>query len=122
MKRSISLAVMALTTFALIGCSTVPTSESARAGLKEEAQAARKRMEAVDPGMKTFLDKAHGYVVFPSVGKGGVGVGGAYGRGIVYEQGAMIGYSDLTQASIGFQLGGQTFAEILSFENKAALD
>jgi lipid-binding SYLF domain-containing protein len=56
------------------------------------------------------------------VGKGGLVVGGAYGRGVVYEQGRHIGYSDLTQGSVGLQAGGQTFSELLVFENKSALD
>ena len=122
MTRPLTVAIIAFTTFALIGCTTVPRSETARAGLHDEAQAALKRMESIDPGLKTFLDKAHAYAVFPSVCKGGIIVGGAYGRGVVYEQVGMIGYSDLTQATIGAQLGGQTFAEIIAFETKEALD
>lgn len=54
--------------------------------------------------------------------KGGAIVGGAYGRGEVYEQGKKIGWSDVSQATIGAQLGGQTFSELILFENKAALD
>jgi lipid-binding SYLF domain-containing protein len=60
--------------------------------------------------------------VFPSVGKAGLGVGGAYGRGEVWEQGKLIGYSDITQATIGLQAGGQAFTQMLVFENKDALD
>jgi lipid-binding SYLF domain-containing protein len=56
------------------------------------------------------------------VGKGGIGVGGAYGRGEVFEQGKMIGYCDLTQATIGLQLGGQSYTEIICFQNKEALE
>jgi lipid-binding SYLF domain-containing protein len=56
------------------------------------------------------------------VAKGGAIVGGAYGRGEVYEQGKMVGWADLTQATIGTQLGGQSFSELILFENKAALD
>jgi lipid-binding SYLF domain-containing protein len=60
--------------------------------------------------------------VFPGVGKGGVGVGGAYGRGELFEGGKLAGYCTLTQASIGLQLGGQKYTELIFFETKAALD
>lgn len=63
-----------------------------------------------DPGMKVFFNEAYGYAIFPSVGKGGIGVGGAYGKGKVYEKGRKIGTTKLTQVSIGFQLGGQKFS------------
>jgi lipid-binding SYLF domain-containing protein len=107
---------------AFVGCSTAPTSESARDQLVTDARATVDRMTAQDSGLKDFLAKSYGYAVFPSVGKGGVGVGGAYGRGVAFEQGNMIGYCDLSQASIGFQLGGQEYSELIAFENKAALD
>ena len=75
-----------------------------------------------DPGMKVFFDEAYGYAIFPSVGKGGIGVGGAYGKGKVYEKGRRIGTTKLTQVSIGFQLGGQAYREIIFFSDKNALD
>jgi lipid-binding SYLF domain-containing protein len=58
----------------------------------------------------------------PKVGKGAVGVGGAYGRGEVFERGTKIGYCDMSQATIGLALGGQAYTEIIAFENKAALE
>ena len=51
-----------------------------------------------------------------------IGVGGAYGKGVLYQNGTAVGYCDLTQASIGFQLGGQSYTEIIAFENKSAVD
>lgn len=68
-----------------------------------------------------FFAKAHGYAVFPTIGKGGMGIGGAYGKGRVYKQGRTIGDTSMTQLSIGFQLGGQGFSQIIFFENEAAL-
>src|SRR5215468_7348835 len=68
-----------------------------------------------------FFDKAYGYAVFPSIGKAGVGVGGAYGKGKVYEGGKVIGETSMTQASIGLQLGGQAFSQIIFFEDARAL-
>ena len=75
-----------------------------------------------DPGMKGWFAEAYGYAVFPSVGKGGIGVGGAHGKGLVYEQGKIIGKTSLTQLSFGLQLGGQAFSEVIFFKDKTALD
>jgi len=68
-----------------------------------------------------FFSKAYGYAVFPNIGKGGIGIGGAYGKGRVYEKGRYIGDTSMTQLSIGFQLGGQGYSQIIFFENAAAL-
>jgi len=68
-----------------------------------------------------YFANAYGYAVFPTIGKGGVGVGGAYGEGRVYEQGKHIGSTSMTQLSVGFQLGAQGFSQIIFFENQAAL-
>ena len=75
-----------------------------------------------DPSMQVFFDKAYGYAIFPTVGKGGMGIGGAYGKGEVYEKGRLVGYTSLTQVTIGFQLGGQAYSEIIFFKDKATLD
>ena len=75
-----------------------------------------------DPGMKTFFDKAHGYAVFPRVGKGAYIVGGTYGRGLVYEQGNQIGRASIIAASVGLQIGGQEFSEIIFFRDKVTMD
>ncbi|WP_456405899.1 YSC84-related protein [Thiolapillus sp.] len=69
-----------------------------------------------------FFENAYGYAIFPSIGKGGIGVGGAYGKGCVYEQGRQIGTATMTQVSIGFQLGGEAYAQIIFFQDKRALD
>lgn len=75
-----------------------------------------------DPSLQRMLDKAYGHAIFPSVGKGAVGVGGAYGRGEVFEGSRMVGYCDLSQGTIGFQLGGQEYMELIVFETREALD
>jgi len=115
---------LALGIFALglLGCSTEPKTEEAKASLHDDVQATLNQFTREDPGFRDFLNKGAGYVVFPSVGKGGLGVGGAYGHGEVYQNGNMIGYADLTQASIGLQAGGQTYSEVIVFENEAALN
>lgn len=74
-----------------------------------------------DSTMKVFFQKAYGYAVFPTVGKGGMGIGGAYGKGKVFVKGELIGSASLSQVTIGFQLGGQAYREIIFFRDKAAL-
>jgi hypothetical protein len=92
------------------------------ATLEEEVQATLKRLEAKDQGLKQFLKKAYGYAVFPSVGKAALVVGGAYGKGLVFERGKMVGYATMSQLTLGVQLGGDTFSEVLAFESKESLD
>ena len=75
-----------------------------------------------DPDMKVFFKKAYGFAVFPTIGKGGFGIGGAYGKGTVYKKGELIGSSSMAQVTIGFQLGGQAYREIIFFKDKKALE
>ncbi len=74
------------------------------------------------PNMAAYFSKARGYIVYPSVAKAGMGIGGARGDGVVYEGGKAVGSSTLTQVSFGFQLGGQVYSEIVFFEDKAAMN
>jgi lipid-binding SYLF domain-containing protein len=69
-----------------------------------------------------FFEKSYGFAVFPTIGKGGFVVGGAHGNGRVYEMGTPIGEASMTQLSVGFQVGGQAFSQIIFFEDKRALD
>jgi hypothetical protein len=69
-----------------------------------------------------FFDNSYGYAVFPTIGKGGVGIGGAHGDGRVYEQGTHVGNTTMTQVTIGLQFGGQAFSQIIFFEDKRAFD
>jgi len=68
-----------------------------------------------------FFSDAYGYAIFPTIGKGAIGIGGAHGNGRVYEQGKYIGDSTMNQISIGFQLGGQGFSQLIFFQNSGAL-
>jgi lipid-binding SYLF domain-containing protein len=90
--------------------------------LLQQATTAMSEMNREDPGLDELTKKAYGYALFPEIAKGGLVFGGGYGRGVVYEQGELVGYADLSQASFGLQMGGQTFSEVIVFENKAALD
>ena len=97
-------------------------SREDKAALVTEAAARWQQMRTADPALGALVQRGHGYALFPDAGKAGLGVGGAYGRGVVYERGQHIGYSDLTQGTVGAQVGGQSFSELLVFESKAALE
>jgi lipid-binding SYLF domain-containing protein len=68
-----------------------------------------------------LLNTAHGYAVFPTIGKGGVAVGGAYGKGRVYKEGKYIGDTTMTQVTVGLQLGAEAYSEMILFEDERAL-
>ena len=78
-------------------------------------------LKKTDPGMKKFFDGAAGYAVFPKVGKGGIGIGGAHGKGLVIVNDKAVGNTSLSQVSIGLQLGGQVYAEFIFFKDDTAL-
>lgn len=90
-------------------------------GLVSEAEAAVADFRRADPGLSRFFTSAVGYAVFPSVDKGAVGIGGAYGKGVLFERGKPTGRTSLTQVTIGAQLGGQAYREIVFFESEAAI-
>ena len=75
-----------------------------------------------DPKIKTFFASAAGYAVFPNVGKGAIGIGAARGTGELLVGGKAIGKVTLSQVTVGFQLGGQKYSEIIFFEKQAPLD
>ncbi|MCK5401799.1 MAG: hypothetical protein KAJ28_09200 [Flavobacteriaceae bacterium] len=89
--------------------------------VKDSKEALNKMIEET-PKLQTFKNKAYGYAVFPKVTKAGIGIGGAAGRGIVFKNHQVVGSSSLKQASIGLQLGGQQYSEVIFFENKKAFD
>ena len=67
-----------------------------------------------------FFDDSYGYAVFPTIGKGGIGIGGAHGSGHVFERGKYVGHSSMTQVSIGFQFGGEAYSQIIFFQDERA--
>jgi lipid-binding SYLF domain-containing protein len=69
-----------------------------------------------------FVTSSYGYAVFPTIGKGGLIIGGAYGEGHVYRQGKYVGDTSVTQLSLGFQAGGQAYSEIVFLEDRRAFD
>lgn len=103
-------------------CATMPETQSERDELTASARATLDAMKAKDPGLDVVLAGAAGYVVFPAIGKGGLIAGGAHGTGVVFQRGRAVGFAELNQASIGAQLGGQTFAELLVFWDPGKLE
>lgn len=72
--------------------------------------------------MKNLFNNAYSYVIFPNIGKGGFGIGGATGNGAVYRKGVLIGMAKMSQLTIGFQAGGQSYREVIFFENERILN
>ncbi len=79
------------------------------------------RFKEKDPGLAKFFESAAGWTVFPSIAKGGFIVGGARGDGVVYERDQVVGYSTVTQGTVGLQIGGQAYMELIFFQDEAAL-
>ena len=75
-----------------------------------------------DPAMEKWFDTAYAYAVLPRVGKGGIGIGGAHGKGIVIHGDRTVGNTSMSQITIGFQLGGQVYAQYIMFRDKTAFD
>ena len=123
MNKSISIIVIASTLLllGLAACRTAPSTAEGKADIVANADAALATAKRTDPSLTPVFNSAAGYAVFPTVGKGAAGVGGAYGKGVLYERGTPVGYCDLSQATIGFQLGGQSYTEIIAFETPDAV-
>jgi lipid-binding SYLF domain-containing protein len=88
----------------------------------KDAEAVIAKFKEKDPDLAGVFARAAGYAVYPTVGKGGLGLGGAHGKGYVYEGGKLIGTSSLTQVTIGLQLGGQAYSEVVFLKDAAAMD
>ena len=69
-----------------------------------------------------FFGTSYGYALFPTIGRGGFGIGGAHGSGRVYADGAQVGNTSMNQVTVGFQLGGQAYSQIIFFEDKRAFE
>ncbi len=90
--------------------------------LMQDVMEAKTAMSQADENVEELFESSVGYAIFPNVGKGAYIIGGASGNGIVYENGNMIGYSNLKQVDVGLQIGGKAYREVLFFETQEALD
>ncbi|MBI5395316.1 MAG: hypothetical protein HZA91_08485 [Verrucomicrobia bacterium] len=117
MKR-VLLSVALTMAFAVAGADrAVAVTET-----EKEAQDVVAMFLKSDPSLKQFFATCAGYAVFPEVTKGAIGIGGAQGGGYVYEKNTLIGKSKLTQVTLGWALGGQSYAELIFFETADALN
>ena len=123
MKLTLALLFVATLAFAA-GCSQYKSASSHDPVTYQEdgAEYTIKEFKNTDPSLNDFFENSAGYAVFPEVGKGAAGIGAAHGEGVLYENGEIIGHVEMTQASIGAQLGGQTYKELIFFENQRKLD
>jgi lipid-binding SYLF domain-containing protein len=122
MPRTLFMLIAASTALLPAACSTAPKGEESRADLAGQVSATIGRFKAADPSVQPALDSSVGYAVLPNVGKGAVVIGAAYGRGEVFQGGGKIGYCDMSQGTVGAQLGGQRYSELLIFTTRDALD
>lgn len=116
-RLTMTATLLALTALLLSGCAATPSNET----MTRESRNVLERFTDRDPGLQSWIDHAHAYVVFPDIAKGGLGVGGAFGRGIVFERGQPIGKATVSQATIGAQIGAQSFSQVIFFQDDAAL-
>jgi len=118
MKNQLTSAVLLLVFFVAANAQTGAWDPE----LEEKSQEIINMYQDTNSNFRTYFEESYGYAVFPTIGKGAVGIGGAHGRGVVYEKGTPIGETKMTQISIGFQWGGQAYSEIIFFKDVEALD
>ncbi len=105
-----------------VGCATAPKTVEEQQSLETRAGATLRDMTARDAGLQDLLDHSAGYAVFPDIGKAGFWVGAAWGRGILYQNGKFAGFVQLSQGSFGAQIGAQSMAELIVFQDLNALE
>lgn len=116
-SRITILFVMMIAALVATGCASKPSDNVMIA----DARAAVVRFVDRDPSLQDWVNHAHGYAVFPSMNKAGLGVGGSYGRGVVFERGEPVGTTSSLQGTVGLQIGVQNFSQIIFFQDEAAL-
>jgi lipid-binding SYLF domain-containing protein len=121
--------LVAVVVLGTASCSGRPQTPAQRTAMVSDADATLQTMLSRDVELAPLLARSAGYAIFPNVGKGGVIVGGAFGRGAVYRvigkpavtERVLEGYARVSQASVGGTIGGRAFALLLVFENEADL-
>ena len=115
--------VLKMSVLSLLFTALLPTGIMAQdEKLKTDADNAKAEFVKSDGLLQNLFDNSAGYVIFPNVGKGAIGVGGAAGNGILYEKGTAVGHAKMKQVTVGFQFGGQAYREVIFFESQEALD
>jgi lipid-binding SYLF domain-containing protein len=118
----LKMSIFSLLFTALLPAGIMAQDDDDHGKLKTDADNAKAEFIKADGLLQNLFDKSAGYAIFPNVGKGAIGVGGAAGNGIVYENGTAVGTSKMKQVTVGFQFGGQAYREVIFFENQAALE
>jgi lipid-binding SYLF domain-containing protein len=108
--------------FLLMSSGVFSQSDSNNKRIINDSRQAKNEFIKADKLMSSLFNNAYAYVIFPNVGKGGLGVGGASGNGAVFQRGKVIGTAKLTQVTIGFQAGGQSYREVIFFESEKDLN
>lgn len=118
-KTSVVLGLIAVM---FVGCASAPEARPDQRALEARADGTIETFIARDPSMRQLLSQSAGYAVFPEIVEGGFVVGGSMGVGVVYQNERPVGYAELRAGSLGLQLGGQSFSQIVVFETTEALD
>ena len=105
----------------LTGCGTEPTTPVEKKQLINDSDATLKDMEIADSTLADKVTSSAGYVVFPNVGKGAVGVTAGSGNGEVYQDGKYIGSAHISIGGVGVSLGGESYRELILFQSVDAL-
>jgi lipid-binding SYLF domain-containing protein len=120
--KALFVSLLAIVALGLAGCeSTGGESEGQLSTLSQRSQMSLKMIQDTDPSVRNLISSGYAYAIFPSVGEAAVGIGGAGGKGVVYQNGQPIGWATLNQGSLGIQLGGETYAELIIFQTPDAL-
>lgn len=108
--------------FLLISAGVFSQSASKNKSIINDCMLAKSEFIKTDKLMSSLFNNAYAYVIFPNVGKGGLGVGGAFGNGAVFQRGKVIGTAKLSQVTVGIQAGGQSYREVIFFESAKDLN
>jgi lipid-binding SYLF domain-containing protein len=122
MKKNLRQITLAALLALAAGCVGDARAADKKAELTSDVNEAKAELLKKDDGLKAIFEKASGYVIFPSVAKGGLGVGAATGKGQLLEKGQAKGEARLSQVSVGLQAGGQAYVEVILFEDQTSLD
>ena len=120
--KTYSLTSSFLLAFVSMLFSFTSTAQTKEEQIVRDGEVAKAEFIKTDASLQKLFDRSYGYVIFPNVGKGAFIIGGAGANGAVYEGGVRIGTAKLRQLSVGLQAGGQTYREVIFFEDEDAMD
>ena len=122
MSSIVRLVILLVILSGLFSPRIVMAQDDSQERIINDSKMAKASFLKTDPSMENLFKHSSGYAIFPNIGKGGVGVGGAAGKGAVYEKGILVGTAQMVQVTVGAQAGGEAYREIIFFESKDAVD